>query len=296
MDLKWIKSFVTAAKFQNFRQAAEHLYLAQPTITVHLQHLEEWVGSPLFVKSGRNVVLSTAGKRFLPYAQQLMNTYEQGMHDLVSWQQGYNRKLSLAISPLIAASVLPSILRRFVEQHPDIEVEIQVRESIDISADVFEGRVDLGLSRMESKGSQLQSIKLYHDPIIMVAAHDGGDDEHSPPLDANELLAEQLILTHNHPEYWDDLLTQLRIRQSRIRTMIVTQVHITKRFIEEGLGISFLPRSTVSRELLEGRLLEIEWNTFSLPEAATYWIQKHETDEISLFKSFLSYYYPSLKE
>lgn len=294
MDFKWIKSFVTAAEYQNFRQAAERLYLAQPTISVHIQHMEEWIGSPLFERSGRNVVLTPAGKRFLPYAQQLLKTYEKGIHDLTSWQQGYDRNLSIAVSPLIASSVLPSILRRFVEKYPHIEVEIQVQESKDITKNVFDGEVDLGLSRLSRAVAGMQAIPLYQDPVILVSAHDGGDAEGSPPLDPEQLLEQNLILTHNHPEYWDDLLTQLRVGYPRIRTMIVSQVHVTKRFIEEGLGISFLPRSTVTRELLEGRMLEVDFPSHKLPQAATYWIQKHETEEVAAFKEFLSYYYPAL--
>ncbi|GAA0349273.1 LysR family transcriptional regulator [Bacillus horti] len=294
MDLKWIRSFVTAAKYQNFRQAAEQLYLAQPTISVHIQHLEEAIGSPLFERTGRNVILTPTGKRFLPYAEQLLATYESGIQDIEGYRQGYHRKLSLAVSPLIAASVLPSILRRFVEQYPTIEVQVHVRESKDIADDVFNGAVDLGLSRMQAKGAQLQSILLYEDPVILVAGYDGGELEGTPPLDADQLLSASLMLTYHHPEYWDGLLLQIKKTYPRLRTMIVSQVHIAKRFIEEGLGISFLPRSTVKRELLEGRLLEVDFKLFAPPVAATYWIQKYETEEIATFKSFLAYYYPSI--
>ncbi|EQD62688.1 hypothetical protein B1A_09443, partial [mine drainage metagenome] len=54
-----------------------------------------------------------------------------------------------------------------------------------------------------------------------------------------------------HPGYWNDLLQRLEDEGIHPRTMPVTQVELTKRFVEEGLGVSFLPERSVRRELLE---------------------------------------------
>jgi LysR family transcriptional repressor of citA len=115
LDIKWIKTFVTAAEYENFRKTSEILFLAQPTITVHIKNLEEVLGQSLFEKSGRNVILTRAGRRFLPHAKKLLDNYNQGIHDMESWRQGFTNKLVMAVSPLVAASILPSILRRFKE-------------------------------------------------------------------------------------------------------------------------------------------------------------------------------------
>jgi LysR family transcriptional repressor of citA len=291
LDIKWLRTFVTAAHYENFRHAAEVLYLAQPTVTIHIKHLEESVGSLLFERSGRNVLLTSAGRRFLPHAKRILDIFDHGVHDLLSWRQGYNRKLTLAVSPLIAASILPSIVRRFIAQHPDIEVVVQVTESKEIGEAISTGNADVGLSRMTPGQLDLSFKKLYEDPVVLVAPHDGGEAENSPPIDIVQLLQEQTVLTHNHPEYWDDLMTEIRRKNNHIRAMVVSQVHITKRFIEEGLGVSFLPRSTVRREVMEGRLLEVLTDSIRLPLAATYLVIKKETPEIETFASFLSHLY-----
>ncbi|HET7616359.1 MAG TPA: LysR family transcriptional regulator, partial [Bacillales bacterium] len=69
MDIRWLRTFVTAAELENFRHTSEKLYMAQPTVTVHIHHLEERLGAQLFERSGRNIILSEAGKQFLPYAR-----------------------------------------------------------------------------------------------------------------------------------------------------------------------------------------------------------------------------------
>lgn len=71
------------------------------------------------------------------------------------------------------------------------------------------------------------------------------------------------------------LLRSLRQRGFHPRTMAVSQVDVTKKLIEEGLGISFLPKSAVRREVVEGRLLEVPTPSFDLPETATYLLLPH---------------------
>jgi LysR family transcriptional repressor of citA len=164
-------------------------------------------------------------------------------------------------------------------------------ESVDIGDAVSKVSAHIGLTRMHPSQQDLTVVELYKDPIILVTAHDGKDLESAPPIEMDELIREHIILTHNHPVYWDDLLSEIGQKYSRYRTMIVSQVNITKRFIEEGLGISFLPKSTVNRELMEGRMLEIFTNNIRLPIASTYIVTKEETPEVVLFKKFLSQFY-----
>lgn len=290
MDIRWIKTFVIAAKYENYRLAAERLYLAQPTVTMHIQHLEKEMGIKLFEKVGRNVQLTRAGHRFLPNARQLLDSYRNSMTELKNWQQGYEKKLVLAVSPLIAGSILPFILQQFMKNYPSVNVVIMVMESNEIGEAISTGKADFGLSRMKPIQSDVTSYSLYKDPVILVAPHTDGDWE-SPPPDIDYLFEQFALFTHNHPVYWDDLLTEIRSFYPAARTMVITQSVVTVRFIEEGLGFSFLPRSSVQRELLEGRLLEVDIPFLQMPEASTYVVKKYEIQEAELFETFLKDFY-----
>ncbi|RBW68018.1 LysR family transcriptional regulator [Bacillus taeanensis] len=291
MDIRWLKTFVTAAQYENFHRTAEKLFLAQPTVTVHIKNLENAIGMSLFERKGRNIFLTPAGNRFLPYAKKMLIHLEKGILDIESWRQGYKRHLTLAVSPLIAVSILPSLIREFIKKYPDIQVSVNVLESKQIGDCIQKGDADIGLSRMNLFKPSLSVKKLYDDPVILAVPHDGNDLEQAVPLDFEQLIHQNNIITDNHPEYWDDLLIELRNKYPRIRTMAVSQVHVTKRFIEEGLGVSFLPRSTVKREVLEGRILELVTNKIRLPTASSYLITKYETTEITLFSNHLLTYF-----
>ncbi|CEI83312.1 HTH-type transcriptional regulator CysL [Oceanobacillus oncorhynchi] len=291
MNINWLRTFIMAAESENFRKTAEKLYMAQPTVTAHIKQLERDIGTQFFSRSGRNIILTEAGRRFLPHARLILSSYDRGTHDLLAWEQGYKRKLTIAISPLLAASILPYIIRQFMERHMDVEVIVQIKESMEISEMIEKGEADLGLLQMKPVQGSLQVEKIKEDDVICVCSHDGGDLESSPPIDIHDLFENQTLFTYNHPEYWDDLLNAIHVKYHKVRTMVVTQVHITKKFIEEGLGFSFLPKIALNRELIEGRLLEVRTPELKLPKASTYIVTRADTEENRLFQDFLGEYF-----
>jgi LysR family transcriptional repressor of citA len=283
LNIQWIQTFITAARYENFHKTSEVLYLSQPTVTVQIKQLEKELGVMLFDRKGRNVVLTSYGREFLVHARSIIDSLHNGMEHIEKLRQGYNRTLTIAVSPLIASTYLPYWIKKFIRVYPDVEVVVDVVESNLISEEIDKGRADFGLSRMESKLLGITCEKIYEEPIIIVAPHDGGDIESSPPMDLESLLSNEVLLTHNHPEYWDTVLLELKTRYRQMRTMKVSQVHVTKKFIEEGIGFSILPRSTIRRELAEGRMLEVFSHEIRLPHAATYLIKKNENQEMINF-------------
>jgi LysR family transcriptional regulator, repressor for citA len=290
MEFQWLNTFVTAASCGNFRRTAELLYISQPSVTVHIKQLEKELGVQLFHREGKKVKLTEEGIRYLVHAKRLLEVYQRGLEDLTAFSQGYTTKLTLAISPLIADTILPYVLKRYTQQHPEVEISVKIVESVDIEQAVLTEEVDIGLSCLNSTHQELICDLLYRDQVVLIAPHDGRDSEMAPPIDEEEVLTNNYLLTHNHPGYWDLLCRVVKSKYPSIRMMKVSQVHITKRFIVEGLGVSFLPTSTVRRELLEGRLLEVECHSISLPEANTYAIMKYAHSKQKEFLRFISNY------
>ncbi|GLV14997.1 HTH-type transcriptional regulator CitR [Alicyclobacillus hesperidum] len=290
MFLEWVQTFTVAAKTGNFRETADRLHLAQPTVSQHISKLEKHLGVTLFERRGRNVHLNAAGRRFLPYAEQLIETSLQGKEDLARWQQGYQHTLTVAVSPLIATTFLPDCVHRFTKEHPDVEFSFQIIESRDILNHVLQGDCDFGLSRMYVQHPRVACDPLASDPVVLVAPAEP-DDLESPPPDPAELLSRYPVLTHNHPEYWDELLWYLRTKY-RFRTMRVSQVHVTLHWIARRLGVSFLPFSTIRLELLRGTIQEVPVADVPLPMTHTYLVADRSTlrDLARLFADFVCTY------
>ncbi|MDE5411768.1 LysR family transcriptional regulator [Alkalihalobacterium chitinilyticum] len=290
MELNWIKTFITAAENGNFRKTADQLFISQPTVTVHIKQLEKELGVLLFKREGKKIKLTESGRRYLQHAKQIIAVYDNGLQDLQTFTQGYTTKLTLAISPLIADTVLPFVLKQYIKNHPEVEISIEIIESENIEKAVLDEIVDIGLSCLKSFHPELKTTLLYKDKVCLVTPHDGRDFESAFPLEEGEILSSNRLLTHNHPGYWDNLCKTVKLFYPSVRMMKVSQIHITKRFIMEGLGVSYLPSSTIRRELLEGRLLEVDSQSFPLPEANTYAILKYHHQAQEEFLRFLSKY------
>ncbi|MFJ5772166.1 LysR family transcriptional regulator [Psychrobacillus sp. NPDC093180] len=291
MEYQWLKTFCIAAETLNFRKASEKLMLSQPSVTVHIRLLEEHLGTPLFERKNNRVSLTDAGKFFLTEAEQIVNRIENSVGKVQAFAQGFRRNWSIAISPLMAETILPNVLRSFMKHHPDVEISIRIEESHHIEQLVEQGEVNIGVSALEAQQRNIQSIPIYEDPILFIMPFDEYDEESGPPIDIKDVLQKNYLFTHHHPVFWDDLLLQLNKHIVSLRTMKVTQAHITKRFIQDGLGVSFLPHSIIRRELIEGKMMQPHFNLFELPSVSTYIIVKRQGDLEKDFIDLISTYY-----
>lgn len=281
MEIKWLKTFIVAAKYENFRKTSEELFLTQPAVTKHIKRLEEELHVELFERTKKKSVLTAAGYQFLPYARSIVDKYEEGRTSLESWRQGYKRRLVIAAAPQIASSMFPSLLRTFMDENPDIDVVVQITSSFQVGEEVSLGRADLGLTRVEAMQTNIYSEVVHEEPVVLVGPY----NEYC--LEEHMALSTYRVITDNHPDYWDYLLRQIKSYYPNVRTMAVNQVEITKRFIEQGLGVSYLPVTMVRDEVQNSRLREIRGERVIAPKSKTYLLQKTKTEEAEVFRVFL---------
>jgi LysR family transcriptional repressor of citA len=248
MDPRHLRSFVAVAERLHFREAAERLSLSQPTVTGHIQALENEVGAPLFDRQGRRVALTPTGERLLPFARRLLALDAEAEAEVRSWRLRYDERLHVVSSIFVAASVLPGALRRLLAERPRTDVALRTAFSQDVVTAIREGDGDLGFSRLEPRGSGIGARRLLREPVLAVAPAAWGR------LGLAEALAAHPLLAHNHPGYWDRLLAQLEVLKLPCQPLEVRQVEVTRRLLAEGLGLSFLPRSAVAEELAAGSL------------------------------------------
>ncbi|UOQ42929.1 LysR family transcriptional regulator [Halobacillus salinarum] len=293
MDMKWLRTFELAAKLLNYRKVAEQLYITQPAVSLHIKQLEEELNCKLFVKKGRHIQLTESGRHFRMEALQLLTQYETTLQKMNTMRQGFTDSLKIGITPLLIESTFPSIIRKYTEKQPTIELAITVAESSELAGMLEKDQIDVAFSCLPSLDSSIICEELFHDTLTMVIAHDGLDLESAPPLDPVALFKEKLIFSHHHPSYWPSLIRNIQLNAPTARFLKVTQSHAAKRFILEGMGISFFPSFAVRRELMEGRLLEVHPPPFPLPVCSIYVSLKYEHSVESDLVQFTRRFYMS---
>nr|WP_314739754.1 HTH-type transcriptional activator IlvY [uncultured Haemophilus sp.] len=124
MDFQSLKLFLDLAQTRSFIRTAEKNYMSASTLTRHIQRMEEEIEQPLLVRDNRQVHLTEAGEKFLEFAKQGWADW-QAMKNQLSPNQGeLEGELRLFCSVTAAYSHLPSILEKFRQRYPKVEIKL----------------------------------------------------------------------------------------------------------------------------------------------------------------------------
>lgn len=145
ISLDRLRTFVTIADHQSFAEAARILHLAAPTVSLHIQELEDRVGAPLLSRKRGHVQPTAIGQTLLGKARQLLADAGQALDDVRRQVQGLEGRVRLGASTGAIAHLLPRALEVLGRRHPAIDVEIAVLTSRDTLDRLAEGALDIGL-------------------------------------------------------------------------------------------------------------------------------------------------------
>lgn len=257
MLLAQIEGFIEIARQGNMRRAAYALSISQPALTARLQALEEELTTALFRRTHSGMVLTPAGRAFLPHADRAIEAIRSGSSLVRELEHGVVGELALAVAPAVSAYVLPEILVRFTERHPDVRLLVRTGHSEEIVDLVARGEVELGMVR-QLRDPRVRSLPLYEDELILVAR-----PEHpfamAGSVDVSDISHAQLILFDRTSSYYD--VTNALFRVAGVVPRGVTEVdniEAARRMVERGLGVALLPGTAVADALSAGSLREIE--------------------------------------
>lgn len=91
MNIDHIESFLYVIEYKSIHKAAQALFLTQPTISARIKALENSLGTQLFIRKGRSLILTEQGQSFIPYAQKIVDTYRKSqLHMQTSTQYSNN--------------------------------------------------------------------------------------------------------------------------------------------------------------------------------------------------------------
>ena len=289
MDLKWLETFIVAAKTENFRIAAEKLHLSQPSITVHIHQLEQFLDVKLFMRENNRVALTKEGKQFLIEAQKMLESIESGVKQFKVTTGQIKEPIVGVMSPLLVETTLPHVLYHFGIHNPQYDLSILIEESAKIEEMIASKKAHIGISLFPSKHRQTKSELLLESPLELVVPLDEYDDETGMAIDIEQLFNEYSFFINHIPSVSDEINHQIKLYFPSMKTISISQSYIVKRFIKDGLGISFLPKMITRREMMEGRFNVIPFSHFELPTVQVFLLTRKDyvvsNDLVELIKT-----------
>src|SRR5499425_1102458 len=170
MELDQVEAFVAIVRRGGFTRAAGALHLAQPAISRLVHLLEHELGAPLFERVRSGVILTDAGRAFLPHAEALLASLRDGIAAVDALRGAGRGAVSLAVVGTLASSTLTGCLRRFRDAHPAVDLQLRTALSAEVSALVRRGDVTLGLRYTADPDPDVVSSIVHDEPMLAVCA------------------------------------------------------------------------------------------------------------------------------
>lgn len=176
LDLTAMRSFVTVAETGGVTKAAAQLHLTQSAVSMQLKRLEEALGQPLILRSGRGVRLSPQGEQLLGYGRRMLALNDETWLRMTDAQ--FEGEVSFGVPSDIVYPHVPGVLKRFSTHFPRVKVQLVSSYTNHLKRMLAEGRIDMILTTeygVETGGEALRTA-----PLIWVGGEGGRVWEERP--------------------------------------------------------------------------------------------------------------------
>jgi DNA-binding transcriptional LysR family regulator len=198
MDARQLGYFLAVVDHHGFGRAAEHVHIAQPSLSQSIANLERELGVPLFHRVGRGVVLSEAGRQLVEPARQVLRDLDAAKAVVQSVQGVHRGRLDLVSMPSPGIEPLTAMLTRFATTHPGITVNVDGAFTPDeVVEAVRSGIAEIGL--LGTAGTphipELRVLPIENQPLILLSPPDhdlpAGGVVHRADLRGKRLIVSQ---------------------------------------------------------------------------------------------------------
>jgi len=249
-----LKVFRTVAEQLNFRKAAEHLFLTQPAVTLQIKALEDDLGVRLFDRAANSVALTPQGTLLLGYATKIATLVSEAEQELGAEDGKVSGELSLGVSTTIAQYVLPRLLGAFLDEHPRVQFSLHSGNTDEVVHLLLESKLSIGLIEGPARDRGIRTEHFMQDELVLVTPR----AFESNRLSRDQLLASSLLMREHGSGSRHVVETALEKAGLRLKTfkkvMDLDSTETIKSAVEAGLGIGFVSRWAISKELELGAL------------------------------------------
>ena len=248
MELRHLTTFRAVLREGSFLRAARALRLAQPTVTLHVQELEQELGLPLFDRRGRRRPLTAAGTQFAERALPILDSLDalrRSMDELRDGRSGWIR--IGAIEPAASEHVAP-LLGRLRRERPGLRIRLDVTGTQGVSRAVADGELDLGLCSAPPAELSLDFEPLFDEEIaLLVPRGHRLARPRTQRIRAKDLEGEPMLLSEQGCAYRRAVETALAEHGVRPRWVLESGSTATLRAaVRNRVGIAMLPRRSAS--------------------------------------------------
>jgi len=252
--------FRIVAEQHSFRKAAEELYLTQPAVSLQIKALEEDLGVQLFDRSGSHAGLTAAGTVLLDYARRVHRLLAHVEDEIAALSGEHAGQLTLGASTTIAQYVLPRLLAEFCAGNPRVHPTLISGNTEHIVNAVREQRISLGFIEGPPRSRDVRTEPFLRDEILLIvpAAHEWAEQK---SVACTDLAATALLMRERGSG--SRRIVELALERHAIKrrslhiAMELDSTEAIKSAVEAGLGVGFVSRWAIAKDLRLGHSFKI---------------------------------------
>ena len=250
MNLTAFEAFVRVMETGSISMAADLLFITQPAVTKRIHSLEDYFGVKLFESAGRGVQATHAAQSLLPKVKNWLNELGDIHHTLSHEQSEVRGKLKIGTSHHIGLHHLPAHLKKYVQQFPEVKLDVHFVDSEQAHEQVLAGDLELAFLTLPPQGDErLRYITIWEDPLIFVVA------PFHPLAQKKNLKLQDLIEYPSLLPAAQTYTTQITLTEFERQglkpkiTMSNNPLESIRMLVSIGLGWSVLPKTLLNQDL-----------------------------------------------
>jgi LysR family transcriptional regulator, low CO2-responsive transcriptional regulator len=256
VTLNQLQSFLAVAREGSVSAAADKLYVTQPSISAAVSALSRELGVDLTERVGRGVGLTAAGDAFRPYAADVLGLIDQGKKAAREAADISMRSLRIVAVATAAEFVVPSLLRAFAGQHPEVNLTLEVANRAELFDRVLEHEVDVAIAGRPPDDERIAGKAFLSNEIALITAP-GDELAGDRPVRPEELAGRRWLMRETGSGTRLLVSEFLADHDLRPQTLTLGSNGAIREAVRLGLGVSLASRVSVEHELKAGTLAEI---------------------------------------
>lgn len=264
----------------NMRKAAERLYVTQPALSQRLRTIERQWGTEIFLRSKRGLILTPAGEKIIEYVNKTLAEKEKVLDEISLMRAKVSGTLKLAVASIIGQYWLPKILKKYVQQYPNVKISLITGWSSEILHQFEEEHYHIGIIRGNPEWRGVKQL-LFQDNLVLV-------DTEIQSLSQLKKSDKPFVQFKSDSTYYREIQAwwHSHFLSPPERTIVVDHIETCKQMALNGIGYAILPSISLTENdhiykmpLRSGQNEQVSRDT---------WIVTHETyTRLKQVKAFL---------
>lgn len=287
MNLNQLQYFITLAKYEHYTKAADELAITQPSLSNAIKLMEEELGTCLFEKRGRNVVLTKYGRLFLEYAEESVRVLDTGIRKVRELNSLTSGTIEIGYIYTLGSKFMPKLVADFLKSDPELTVQFHfdVGSTTKILAGLKDEKYDIAFCSRKEKEPGIQFSPIGREDLVVVVPKDH-------ELAKNDSIA--LEQTLSYPQVYFSKTSGLRPTIDALFEKIhgkpqiayeVEEDSFMAGLVAEGFGIAVMPKLAIL-DTMDLKVLPIDSPVYERKIYMAYMKDKYLAPVTSKFVNF----------